>query len=307
GGRRRNSGGRGPLPGAGRDGRRGERRRLLVERATGARLGGRRLAAGDHRLHRCAHLHHLPARGGVAPPAGLRGDHAWRVGCRRPCARRHGPGGGDARPDYEPLGLRPLRRDPARGRRLFRRLAGQQHDLRAGRDELQRGAAGARAGADGPARDRSQSGGMMDDSPQLAFESEQAWEQWLEAHHAESDGVWLKLAKKGAGVPSVSYAEAVTVALCFGWIDSQSKRLDDRFYVQRFTPRRARSKWSKVNCARALELIAQGRMRPAGLREVEAAQADGRWEAAYDPPSTATVPDDLQAALDENPAALAFF
>lgn len=147
----------------------------------------------------------------------------------------------------------------------------------------------------------------MDDSPQLAFESEQAWEQWLEAHHAESDGVWLKLAKKGAGVPSVSYAEAVTVALCFGWIDSQSKRLDDRFYVQRFTPRRARSKWSKVNCARALELIAQGRMRPAGLREVEAAQADGRWEAAYDPPSTATVPDDLQAALDENPAALAFF
>ncbi len=148
---------------------------------------------------------------------------------------------------------------------------------------------------------------MMDNSPQLAFESERAWEQWLEAHHAESDGVWLKLAKKGSGVPSVAYAEAVTVALCFGWIDSQSRRLDDRFYVQRFTPRRARSVWSKVNCARALELIAKGRMRPAGLREVQAAQADGRWEAAYDSPRTASVPDDLQAALDENPAALAFF
>jgi uncharacterized protein YdeI (YjbR/CyaY-like superfamily) len=148
---------------------------------------------------------------------------------------------------------------------------------------------------------------MMDDLPQLAFESEQAWEEWLEAHHAESDGVWLKFAKKGSGASSVSYAEAVTAALCFGWIDSQSRRLDDQFYVQRFTPRRARSKWSKVNCARALELIAQGRMRPAGLREVEAAQADGRWEAAYDSPSTAAVPDDLRAALAKNPGAQAFF
>jgi uncharacterized protein YdeI (YjbR/CyaY-like superfamily) len=148
---------------------------------------------------------------------------------------------------------------------------------------------------------------MMDDFPQIALESEQAWEEWLEAHHAESPGVWLKFARKGSGIPSVTYAEAVTAALCFGWIDSQSRRLDDHFYVQRFTPRRARSKWSKINCARALELIAEGRMRPAGMREVEAAQADGRWEAAYDPPSMATVPDDLQAALAENPGAQAFF
>lgn len=148
---------------------------------------------------------------------------------------------------------------------------------------------------------------MTGELAQLYFETEQAWEQWLEAHHAASDGVWLKFAKKGAGAPSITYVEALTVALCFGWIDSQSKRLDDSFYVQRFTPRRARSNWSKINCARALELIEQGRMRPAGLREVQAAQADGRWEAAYDPPSTATVPDDLQAALDQNPAAQAFF
>jgi uncharacterized protein YdeI (YjbR/CyaY-like superfamily) len=147
----------------------------------------------------------------------------------------------------------------------------------------------------------------MDGFPQLYFESAEAWEQWLEANHASADGVLLQFARKGSGIPSVSYAEAVTVALCFGWIDSQSKRLDDTFYVQRFTPRRARSKWSKINCARALELIAEGRMRPAGLREVEAAQADGRWEAAYDPPSAATVPDDLQQALAGNPAALAFF
>lgn len=147
----------------------------------------------------------------------------------------------------------------------------------------------------------------MAELPVMQAESEEAWEQWLEAHHAASDGVWLKLAKKGSGVPSVTYAEAVTVALCFGWIDGQSKRLDDRFYLQRFTPRRPRSIWSKINCAKALALMAEGRMRPAGLREVERAQADGRWDAAYDPPSKATVPDDLQAALAENPAAQAFF
>jgi uncharacterized protein YdeI (YjbR/CyaY-like superfamily) len=148
---------------------------------------------------------------------------------------------------------------------------------------------------------------MMAELPVIQAESEAAWEAWLEEHHTSAPGALLKLAKKGSGVPSVTYAEAVTVALCFGWIDGQSKGLDDSFYFQRFTPRRARSKWSKINCAKALELIAEGRMRPAGLREVERAQADGRWEAAYDPPSTAAVPDDLQAALAENPAAQAFF
>lgn len=148
---------------------------------------------------------------------------------------------------------------------------------------------------------------MASELPQLSFASEQEWEAWLEAHHAAADGVWLKFAKKGAGVPSVTYDEALTVALCFGWIDSQSRRLDESFYVQRFTPRRARSVWSKVNCGRAQELIEQGRMRPAGLREIEAAQADGRWAAAYDPPSKATVPADLEAALAADEAARTSF
>jgi uncharacterized protein YdeI (YjbR/CyaY-like superfamily) len=147
----------------------------------------------------------------------------------------------------------------------------------------------------------------MDELPVIQAESEEAWEAWLEEHHTSAPGALLKLAKKGTGVPSVSQAEAVRVALCFGWIDSQGKKLDDQYWLLRFTPRRPRSKWSKVNCTQALELIAEGRMRPAGLREVDAAQADGRWAAAYDPPSTATVPADLEAALAANEAARAFF
>jgi len=152
-------------------------------------------------------------------------------------------------------------------------------------------------------------GGMGDVStdPVIAFESQGTWEAWLEEHHSTSTGVWLKIAKKASGIPTVTHAEALDAALCYGWIDGQRNRLDDQWFLQRFTPRRARSNWSKVNVGKVAELTGQGRMRPAGLREVERARADGRWDAAYDAPSKATVPDDLQQALDANPAAAAFF
>ena len=122
------------------------------------------------------------------------------------------------------------------------------------------------------------------------------WERWLE-RHPESAGVWLKIAKKQAGIPSLSYAEALDVALCHGWIDGQKKGLDAQFFLQRFTPRRARSTWSKINVAKIDALTAAGRMRPAGLREVEAAKADGRWDAAYDGAKSMDVPPELAKAL----------
>jgi uncharacterized protein YdeI (YjbR/CyaY-like superfamily) len=140
-----------------------------------------------------------------------------------------------------------------------------------------------------------------------AFASAEAWEAWLRDHHDTSPGVWLQFAKKGSGVPSVTYLEALHAALCFGWIDGQARSVDAASYVQRFTPRRARSMWSKRNREFATALIESGRMQPAGLREVERAKADGRWDAAYDAPSTATVPDDLRAALDASPAAAEAF
>ncbi len=143
--------------------------------------------------------------------------------------------------------------------------------------------------------------------PMLLFESPQAWEDWLKEHHADSPGVRLKLAKKGSGQRSVTYLEAVEAALCYGWIDGQAQALDETFYLQRFTPRRRRSVWSKINTERAETLIAQGRMQPAGLKEIEAAKQDGRWAAAYDSPSRAVVPEDLRAELEKNPKAKAFF
>ncbi|NLX10001.1 MAG: hypothetical protein GXY36_10130 [Chloroflexi bacterium] len=147
----------------------------------------------------------------------------------------------------------------------------------------------------------------MNDDPVIGFESAEAWTQWLEENHAEVPGVWVKLAKKGSRHTTVSYEDAVKVALCFGWIDGQKRKLDDDYSIQRFTPRRRRSPWSRINRDRAEALIAQGLMRPAGLAEIERAKADGRWDAAYEPPSTATVPDDFQAALDQHPDAQAFF
>ena len=146
-----------------------------------------------------------------------------------------------------------------------------------------------------------------DGRPILAFASPEAFEAWLEREHATSDGAWLKFAKKGSGVASVAYAEAVEVGLCFGWIDSQALSLDERFYLQKFTPRRARSKWSRVNRDKVEELTKQGRMKPAGLAQVELAKQDGRWEAAYASSSNAKVPEDLRQALDANPKAAEFF
>lgn len=141
----------------------------------------------------------------------------------------------------------------------------------------------------------------------LAFGSKAEFARWLDEQHGSLQGVWLKLAKVGSGIASVSYAEALEVALCYGWIDGHKRGVDDVYWVQRFTPRRARSRWSKINREKAIELIDSGAMRPAGLREVEAAKADGRWDAAYEGQRTATVPEDLRIALDADPAAAAFF
>ena len=146
-----------------------------------------------------------------------------------------------------------------------------------------------------------------DELPILPFASAAAWEAWLEDEHARAAGVWLQLAKKDAGIATVTYAEALDAALCFGWIDGQRRALDERWFLQRFTPRTSRSRWSEINTRHVERLIAGGRMRPAGLAQVEAARADGRWEAAYAGQRTIGVPDDLQAALDDCPAAAAFF
>lgn len=143
--------------------------------------------------------------------------------------------------------------------------------------------------------------------PILSFDGPDAWAAWLEEHHASSKGIWLELAKKGSGTPSVTYAEALEVALCYGWIDGQKKSHNAAAWLQKFTPRGKRSIWSKVNREKALALLESGRMRPAGLAEVERAQRDGRWEAAYDSQGVAAVPDDLAAALERSPAAKAFF
>ena len=148
---------------------------------------------------------------------------------------------------------------------------------------------------------------MPAELPILPFPSPAAWEAWLEVEHARAAGVWLKIAKKGTGIATVTYAEALDVALCFGWIDGQKRGFDATWFLQRFTPRKRDSAWSKTNTEHVARLIEQGRMRPAGLAQVEAAKADGRWEAAYDGQRTISVPDDLQAALDANPEAAAFF
>jgi uncharacterized protein YdeI (YjbR/CyaY-like superfamily) len=145
------------------------------------------------------------------------------------------------------------------------------------------------------------------DDPILLLTGQGDWEAWLDANHADATGVWLKFAKKGTGVETVDYAEALDVALCFGWIDGQVSRFDETYYLQRFTPRTQRSKWSKRNREHIERLTKEKRIRPAGRAAVEAAKADGRWDAAYDSPKTSTVPDDLQAELDANPKAAAFF
>lgn len=143
--------------------------------------------------------------------------------------------------------------------------------------------------------------------PILPFASASSLEQWLFEHHAQLDGVWIKMAKKASGIASVTHDEALEVALCFGWIDGQRNSYDDRYFLQKFTPRRPKSLWSKRNIAKVAELTAAGRMQPSGLAEVEAAKPDGRWEAAYDSPKRMVVPEDFLKALEENEQAQAFF
>ena len=143
--------------------------------------------------------------------------------------------------------------------------------------------------------------------PVLTFPNGESFDEWLAQQPADAPGAWLKLAKKSAGEPGLTKSEAIDAALCHGWIDGQLDRYDDTHWLVRFTPRKARSKWSQVNRKRAGELVAEGRMRQAGLAQIEAARADGRWAAAYAPASRATVPADLQRALDANPAAAKFF
>jgi uncharacterized protein YdeI (YjbR/CyaY-like superfamily) len=133
------------------------------------------------------------------------------------------------------------------------------------------------------------------------------WERWLHANHATAPGVWMKFAKKSAAAVTVTHDEALEIAICFGWIDGQVQPLDESYWLQRFTPRGPRSRWSQVNRAKAEELIEAGRMQEAGHAQVQAARVDGRWEAAYEPSSRAGVPDDLQRALDAEPAARDFF
>ncbi len=145
------------------------------------------------------------------------------------------------------------------------------------------------------------------DLPILPFERQKDWAVWLAKNHATSTGLWLKLARKASGIQSVTYDEALEVALCYGWIDGQRKSHDETSFLQRFTPRGPKSIWSKINTEKAQRLIESGRMKPAGLKAIESAKQDGRWDAAYAPQSKAAVPDDLQAELDRNAKAKAFF
>src|SRR5579863_6868206 len=146
-----------------------------------------------------------------------------------------------------------------------------------------------------------------DSLPVMSFETPQDWERWLAEHQTDSVGIWLKIAKKVTGTSSVNYSEALDSAICYGWIDGQKAAFDDRYWLQKFTPRRPKSMWSKVNCDRAMALIAEGKMQPAGMRQVELAQADGRWDLAYESQSKITIPPDFQSELDKNQEAKEFF
>jgi len=146
-----------------------------------------------------------------------------------------------------------------------------------------------------------------DNFPILSFQTASDWETWLDQHHADTGGIWLKIAKKESRLPSVTYAEALESALCYGWIDGQKASFDEPYWLQKFTPRRAKSIWSKINCDKVAVLIAGGRMQPAGMRQVELAKVDGRWDLAYEPQSKITIPEDFQRELDKNQEAHDFF
>lgn len=139
------------------------------------------------------------------------------------------------------------------------------------------------------------------------FQNKDAWEDWLSNHFDSSSGLWLRISKKQAELPSITYPEALEVALCYGWIDGQKKKYDEISWLQKFTPRGPRSIWSKINRAKALELIERGMMKPAGLAAIERARKNGQWESAYDSFKTTTIPPDLQMALNKSPEAAAFF
>jgi uncharacterized protein YdeI (YjbR/CyaY-like superfamily) len=143
--------------------------------------------------------------------------------------------------------------------------------------------------------------------PILPFANKKKWTDWLVKQHDKSAGVWLKLAKKDSGIASVTYEEALDVALCYGWIDGQKKGFDDKYWLQKFTPRGSKSIWSKINTEKAERLIASGEMKPTGLKSIEAAKRDGRWDAAYASQKNISVPEDFQVALDKNKRAKAFF
>ena len=145
------------------------------------------------------------------------------------------------------------------------------------------------------------------DLPIKPFASKTKWTAWLAKQHEKSAGVWLKLAKKDSGIPSVTYEEALDVALCYGWIDGQKKGFDDQYWLQKFTPRGPKSIWSKINTEKVERLIVRGDMQPAGLAAIEAAKQDGRWEAAYASQKNITVPEDFQSALEKNQKAKAAF
>jgi uncharacterized protein YdeI (YjbR/CyaY-like superfamily) len=156
-------------------------------------------------------------------------------------------------------------------------------------------------------RERSQPAETLANLPVVQFQLRKEWELWLKKNHASPTGVWLRIAKKSCGTPSVTYPEALEVALCYGWIDGQKRPDSEHAWLQKFTPRGKKSIWSKINRDKAIALIESGQMQAAGLREIERAKSDGRWEAAYDSARTATVPTDLKAALDRNPVAQQFF
>lgn len=148
---------------------------------------------------------------------------------------------------------------------------------------------------------------MKPDLPTLPFTNKKKWTDWLAKQHDKSSGVWLKLAKKDSGIASVTYDETVESALCYGWIDGQKKSFDDKYWLQKFTPRRPKSIWSKINTEKAERLIKSGEMKPAGLRTIEAAKKDGRWANAYESPKNISIPQDFQSALDKNKKAKAWF
>ncbi|MCD7034058.1 YdeI/OmpD-associated family protein [Metabacillus sp. GX 13764] len=148
---------------------------------------------------------------------------------------------------------------------------------------------------------------QLDGLPLLLCSTQDDWGKWLDENYEQPKGIWLKIAKKNAAEASVSYQEALEEALCFGWIDGQKKSFDEEYYLQKFTPRRKRSVWSKVNREKAEKLLAAGKMKQSGIKEMEAAKADGRWEAAYAPQSNFEIPEDFQTELTKNSEAKAFF